>query len=295
MMMGTALRAFAHPTDFLQRLGEDYMVHPDWLSRSVRQTERATLPLTNLYIANCEGVRKAAIETLNIPPEKIITILNATDVSRLRKDLYERRQVRQQLGLTDDQFVIGSVGSLTQRKNHILLIEQLPQLLQHTKNAKVLLIGDGEEKNRLLEAVRERHLENHVLFLGFRHDAVQLMKAMDVLVMPSLREGLPRAAIEAQALGIPAVLSRTGGNAEVVADGQTGFVFDLSRPQDLIDAVSTLFHNRALRERMAHHAERRAKCLFTAERLAAESEKVYDKLLQSIPRRRLSKAAIWQK
>lgn len=115
--------------------------------------------------------------------------------------------MRRTLGIPQDAFVIGHVGRFSLQKNHEFLVRVFSSVYEKEKNAYLLLIGNGVLRPKIEEKVKISGLENHVIFMGVRSDVPELLQAMDVFVFPSLYEGLGIAAIEAQAAGLPCVLS----------------------------------------------------------------------------------------
>lgn len=133
---------------------------------------------------------------------------NAIDAAAYTYDVDKRGELRRQLVLADE-LVIGHVGNFTQPKNHPFLLEIFTALLKKEPNAVLLLVGGGEEMSQIREKAQKLGIAEHVHFLGVRSDAADLMQAMDVFVFPSLYEGLGIALIEAQAAGLPCVVSDT--------------------------------------------------------------------------------------
>lgn len=135
------------------------------------------------------------------------TILkNAIDIDNFSFNEAIRRRKREELHL-EEKFVIGHVGRFDAAKNQSFLIEILREVLPLCNNIHLLLVGTGSMLNAVKETVRRFGLENNVTFLGVRNDVNQLLQAMDVFVFPSTFEGLPVSVIEAQASGLPCVLS----------------------------------------------------------------------------------------
>lgn len=137
---------------------------------------------------------------------KVCLIRNAIDLKKFTFNLNIRDQVRLELGLTDN-FVLGHVGRFCYQKNHEFLIDIFHQVYLQESKARLLLIGDGELKEQVMEQVSALGLNQAVLFLGVRSDVDKLMQAMDVFVLPSRYEGLGIVAIEAQAASLPCVVS----------------------------------------------------------------------------------------
>jgi glycosyltransferase involved in cell wall biosynthesis len=119
-----------------------------------------------------------------------------------------KAEIRAQLGLPQDEFVIGHVGRFIQAKNHKLLLKIFTELIKDEPNTRLLLIGDGPLRQKIEKQVDMLGLNQKIVFAGVRSDVPRLMiGAMDVLVMPSLYEGLPLVLMEAQAAGLPCFIS----------------------------------------------------------------------------------------
>lgn len=134
-------------------------------------------------------------------------IYNAIDLEHFSFDAEARAQVRVDLGLDGDQFVIGHVGRFTAQKNHGFLIDVFEQVAKRRDDAVLLLIGSGEDEDFIRAKVAERGLTDSVKFLGQRDDVDRLYSAFDVFVLPSLYEGLCVVGVEAQAAGLPCLFS----------------------------------------------------------------------------------------
>ena len=131
---------------------------------------------------------------------------NAIDVGTYRFDRQVRVKSRRALGLGDGP-VVGHVGRFSEEKNHRFLLDVFGELLRLKPGARLVLIGDGSLRPGIEERAAERGLADYVLFLGDRKDVPALYQAMDVLVLPSLFEGLPMVGVEAQCAGLPMVCS----------------------------------------------------------------------------------------
>lgn len=150
------------------------------------------------WIFGKRSVRKNRVNIIN----------NAIDCEKFRFKEDVRQAVRKQLNM-DNDLVIGHVGRFVYQKNHDFLIELFYTIHQQNEQTKLLLIGEGELRPTVEKKVNALGLDQAVLFLGKRNDIPELMWAMDVFVLPSRFEGLPVSAVEAQAAGLPLVLSDT--------------------------------------------------------------------------------------
>ena len=117
-----------------------------------------------------------------------------------------RKEKRKELGL-EDKFIVGHVGRFMQQKNHMFLLETFSGIYKRRKDAHLILIGEGRLEENIKAKVKELGISDHVTLLGRRTDVNDLMKAMDILLFPSLWEGFPNVAIEAQASALPVYMS----------------------------------------------------------------------------------------
>ncbi|MCL2014506.1 MAG: glycosyltransferase family 1 protein, partial [Oscillospiraceae bacterium] len=137
---------------------------------------------------------------------KITILRNAIETDRYAFNPDIRERVRAGLGL-QDKFVVGHIGRFVYPKNHKFLIKIFAQVAKQEPNAILMLVGDGELKPEIEQMTDELGIRRFVRFLGVRQDVQELYQAMDVFVLPSLYEGLPVVGIEAQASGLPFIMS----------------------------------------------------------------------------------------
>ena len=146
------------------------------------------------------------------------------------RDGIEPIGLRDSLGIKKDDFVIGNIGSFKVQKNHVFMIRLLSKLVKEKSNIRLLLIGDGELRGAIENMVRENGLYDNVIFTGNRSDIPELLKVMNVFILPSLYEGLGIVAIEAQAAGIRCVVSDAVPREVAISD-EIDFI-NLSEPYE---------------------------------------------------------------
>ena len=139
---------------------------------------------------------------------RFIMLNNAINAAAYTYDPEKRIEMRQKLGL-ENELIVGHVGRFNPQKNHSFLLDIFAALLKKEPNAVLLLVGGGEDMPKIQAKTKALGIAEHVRFLGVRSDVADLMQAMDVFVFPSLYEGLGIALIEAQAAGLPCVVSDT--------------------------------------------------------------------------------------
>lgn len=145
-------------------------------------------------------------------------INNAIDVVACAYNPTKRQKMRRQLGL-ENEFTIGHVGRFNQPKNHPFLLDIFAALLRREPKAVLLLVGGGEDMTKIQAKAQALGVAEHVRFLGIRSDVADLMQAMDVFVFPSLYEGLPVTMVEAQAAGLPCIISDKVPPECILTDG----------------------------------------------------------------------------
>ena len=132
---------------------------------------------------------------------------NAVDLDVYQFSKEDREKVRKSFGILDDEIVIGHVGRFNQQKNHLFLLGVFRDFLKKHPNSKLMLVGTGELENEIQNRIKELDIVNQVILLGVRSDIAQLLSAFDVFLFPSIYEGMPNTVIEAQAAGLPCVVS----------------------------------------------------------------------------------------
>ena len=136
-------------------------------------------------------------------------INNGKDIERFLFKPDVRQCYREKLGASNDTILLGHVGLFHRQKNHPFLIDVFEEVCKQANNYRLVLIGEGEEKEKIEDLVREKGLVNKVIFLGSRSDVDALIQALDIMVFPSLFEGMPNVVLEWQIAGLPALISDT--------------------------------------------------------------------------------------
>ena len=142
-----------------------------------------------------------------IVENKLRIIKNGIDLKKFAFDVATRNQYRKRLKISEDTFVVGHVGRFSNQKNHLFLIDIFAELIKQYNNCKLLLIGSGETQEEVKLKVKHMGLSDDVIFAGNVQNVNEYMQVMDVFVLPSLYEGLPIVGVEAQASGLPVVVS----------------------------------------------------------------------------------------
>ena len=166
---------------------------------------RVFLPYVGTCYAACSDLA-AKWMFPGIPADRIVAVRNGVELERFRYDPAQRRKTRASLGIGGETLV-GHVGRFAWQKNHDFLVDVMRRIRQEGVSAKLLLVGEGPEKERIQRLVAENDLQDSVIFYGISDRVDELMQAMDVFVLPSRFEGLPVVGVEAQAAGLPVLFS----------------------------------------------------------------------------------------
>ena len=132
---------------------------------------------------------------------------NGIDTQRFSYNEQIRQEVRKDLGISNDEFVIGTVGRMCYQKNHEFLVKIFDKIVEQHSNSRLILIGDGELRDDIQSQIKGLNLEKKVLFLGKRNDVNRLLQSLDVFIMPTRFEGLSLALLEVQCSGLPCLTS----------------------------------------------------------------------------------------
>lgn len=172
----------------------------------------------------CSGsVKRVAQSSIRIPDDRFHVLHNCIDLAEIGGRSETRSAVRGSLGISADEILIGTVGTLRPEKGHGVLIRAWRQLCEQHGDvpAKLVVVGDGPIRQKLHDEAKD---VPGIIWAGSRSDVGEVLAAMDVFVFPSIDEGLGIALIEAMATGLPSVVSDEGGIPEIVTDGETGLI-----------------------------------------------------------------------
>lgn len=236
----------------------------------------------NLLARGVIGVSEdiAAKLRRRLPFTSVHCIRNGLDLERVVSTV-EGSQMRQELGIPVDAFVVGSVGRLVSIKGIEYLIRAFSLLARGDESecSRLIIVGDGPLRLSLEQLAAEQGVAGQVAFLGERRDAYRVMRAFDVFALPSLHEGVPMVLLEAMAIGVPIVASGVGGIPEVVTDGKEAFLIPAQDPQAIAKAIGRIQASTELRTRMVEAARHRVQAQFSIRNTAGLVRDMYRELL----------------
>jgi glycosyltransferase involved in cell wall biosynthesis len=259
------------------RVVETYHGREAWRRGPLKGTfvvDRLVTRCVDRVIAVSAAARDFLVQTKRIPREKVVVVPNGRDLSRFQPGL-EGSSIRSDFGLRPDQPVLGIVGRLEPQKGHALALRALRRVVDVRPDVTLLIVGDGSLRDSLHGLTEELGLGSHVRFVGYRSDVPSVLNSVDMLVLPSLYEGMPLTAIEAMAMARPVVATRVDGTAEVVDDGVTGRLVPVGDTEALADAILSLLMQPELAASYGSAGRQRALAHFDLSTQVARTASLY--------------------
>ena len=226
----------------------------------------------------------SVLRRLGLPESRLHLLGNGIDLARFdpaRVAAQTRPEVRAMIGAAPDALVVGGVGRLVREKGYLELFGAAARIRQRIPDVQVVVVGpdDPDKADAISPAEQRRAEQAGVHFLGFRRDLAELYAAMDIYVLASHREGFPRSAMEAAAMGLPIVATDIRGCRQVVEDGATGLLVPAGDPVALAAAIERLARDPADRANMGRAGRQKALREFDEEAVIRRTLSVYETLV----------------
>lgn len=229
-----------------------------------RLTEFTAALFCNDIIAVSGDLKKIICQEVGIAEHKITVVRNGIKLTSV--DAATQATIYKQLGLNKNEFIICFVGRLATVKNVPFLLAALEEIYVDNPAVKLLVVGDGPEKNTLIDLVNKRGMTESVFFLGARNDIRNILSICDLFVLPSLSEGISISLLEAMSMKVPAIATNVGGNAEVIENGETGILVESNNVGELKAAIYFFMNNKERKEEIAEKAYHRMHANFNIEK-----------------------------
>ena len=227
------------------------------------------------FIANSVAIRDRLVAE-GIPRNRVAIVHEGVDVERIVR--MPAANVTGEFYLPTHAPIVGNVAALVPHKGHHHLIDAAALVVREVPDARFVIVGDGELRESLERQIHDKHLERHIFLAGFRPDALELTKGFDIFVVSSTVEGMCAALIDAMAASKPAVATNAGAVAEVMVDGETGFLVPPRDHAAMAARLVTLLKDVRLRSSMGTAALARVREKFTVARMVEETAAAYERL-----------------
>lgn len=239
-------------------------------------------------IFTSEYDRERGIKKDRISPNKSFVIYYGLPPKKFSQT-YNKKDIYDEFSINGGCHLIGNIARLSPQKGQGYLIEAASFVIEKNKSVKFFFVGEGELKSELKAQVQEKGLEDYFIFTGYRTDVPRLLSAFEVLVMPSLFEGLCFAIIEASAMGVPVIATKVGGMQRSVLDGKTGLLIPPSDSKALAKSILWMLEHSQEARQMGMAGQKYFGELFIQERMVKNTERLYETLLRGTQIRRLNK------
>ncbi|HEY2923324.1 MAG TPA: TIGR03088 family PEP-CTERM/XrtA system glycosyltransferase [Candidatus Binatia bacterium] len=254
----------------------------DGKNRKYNALRKAMRPFVRHYTAVSRDLENWLIHSIGIRPQRVTQIYNGVAADRFHPRSGPRPMIGPANFIEGDTFVIGTVGRMEMVKDQLTLVRAFIHLMNISDHARqhlrLVIIGDGSLRQPALDLLRSAKLETSVWLPGERDDVPELMRAMDLFVLPSVREGICNTILEAMASGLPVVATDVGGNPELVDEGITGSLTPASDPIAMAKAIESYIYNE---QRVLEHGRSgrlKIQSQFTMRAMVAGYLNVYDSL-----------------
>ncbi len=254
------------------------------------QAEQSTISTATTVLAVSDSLRQRICQTGGVDPDRIHVLGDGTSCgidldrfSRTNEVIAKGVELRRELDLPGDAFVIGFAGRIVRDKGIDDLVRAFQKVAESCANAYLLLVGDFEPGRGRIESDTQTVIEGHnrIRRVPFTWDLVPYYEAMDLVALPSYREGFPYLLLEAAAMNLPTVASRATGCVDATIDGETGLLVNVGDVDELANALERLIADEPLRQRLGEAGRARVETLFSEQRLLEKHWRLYTTLMEN--------------
>jgi len=235
--------------------------------------------LTHHMVAVSPAVEIYLTEKIGLARNKVSVIPNGVSEKK-RPSVESTINLRIKLGLTEKDFVIGTVGRLFDECKRISdIIKAMPIVVSEIENAKLLVVGAGPDESYLQNLAKSLGIADRILFVGYQAETRQFYEIMNVFVLASAHEAFGLVLVEAMFARLPVVATRVGGVPGVVDDGETAILCDPFSPNQLANHIVMFFRNPIMRENFGLAGQKKAVKEFSEKRYVGDIDCLYQSLL----------------
>lgn len=227
-------------------------------------------------IAVGDKVKENLVDFYNIDSTRIEVIYNG--VAQYNNSFKEIEQLSELS--RKGYFLIGNIGRISEQKGMEYFVRAIPYVLEKNKKVKFFIIGDGELRNKLEKIVDELHIREYILFLGFRDDVSDIIKALDLIVLSSLWEGLPLTPIEVFAQKKAIIATNVDGTPEIISDGYNGILVQPKNSHEIYKGIMKVMMDKAFKEKIEKNGYKTYNEKFSIDIFNKSYENYYRKIIK---------------
>ena len=253
------------------------------------QVRRVVGRLVDRYVVVCDFFSPWLVKSCGVNSAKIRYIPNGVDTERFTPDfgsmsssspeaVSAKCRLRDDLGLSSNALIMGSVGRLDPVKDFPTLLKAIAKITGAGDDVRLVIVGDGPIRDTLISFAKDLGIQSQVLWLGDRRDIASLLRCFDLFVQTSIFEGMSNTLLEAMASGLPLIATETGGNPELVQPGVNGTLVKVGGVDGLATVLKTYISDKELRTNQGHMSRSMAQSRFDLSIMAERYSQLYDGL-----------------
>ncbi len=256
------------------------------------RTRHLALPITSKItysvfphkvVTVSDYVRKYLVEEKGIAAGKVFSIPTGVDLEVFNPDVVKAVS-REELGISPDAVIVGTIAILRRKKGHHTLLDTIPSVLKEFPKTVFLFAGDGPQKENIEKKLSELGIAKNVKLLGLRKDIPEILKTIDLFVLPTLQEALGTSFLEAMAMKKPVIGTNVGGVPEVVNNGITGILVEPEKPAALAGAIIALLKDKEKMRIMGDEGRRIVEKKYNVDVMATNLFNFYNSLMAEAAR-----------
>jgi len=255
-------------------------VSQEWIGSLAYRQDIVMARLSDKVISVTDGLRKRLIED-GLPRDRIKMVPSCIDIDLYQPDRTDRQASRQELGISDEEFVVGTAGGLVKEKRLDLLLQMACEVLQAGVPARFLIIGEGYLADELRELAKRLKIEDKVIFAGWCPDLPYVVSAMDVFVLCSLTETTSVVIVEGMAMRRPIVAMQVGDLLETFTEGVSGYFVPSGDIHKMAEVLIRLYRDPEERQRMGEEGRKEALEKFSREKVVDGILRTYEEVLEA--------------
>lgn len=214
------------------------------------------------------------LENIGVDKNKIVVIYNGISCSMQYKNI-DISITKEKLGFKKESFVVGNISRFVPHKGIEYFLKAIPEVINKYPQIRFLLVGDGPEKENILNIISCLHIENLLTILPYQKNIEDVLGIIDILVVSSVTEGLPYTVLEAMLYGIPVVATEVGGIPEIIEDEKDGILIPPYNASKISEKIINLFEDESKRKKISYYGRKKIMESFTEDIMIKKTEDVY--------------------
>lgn len=249
----------------------------DWKIKAYNRLDKFILKYPDRVVAVSKGLASKLYGS-NIQQDKIRIIYNAVPEKNLHED-YPALEVRKEFNIPKRHKLLGVIGRLSPEKGQIYFLQAFSQVIENFPDVTALMAGEGPDEKELRAFCTAKNLGSRVIFAGYQKNITSIYESLDVVILPSLSEGMPMVALEGMLAGKPVIGTKVGGTPEVIVQQKTGLLVPPADPVSLARAILELITDEKKLKTFSENSRKFVRDKFSLEKRVETIVELYRELL----------------